>query len=336
MLTQTYFEMFMKNLFFGCILLITLPCSEIRANQETKDNLTPLYNTITETVLPGISAFIDVLVEKDSNDLSDYGLISRAQCAYLSWVLQRNQKLHLNQDKNNDIRLESEDNDRQESIIAEYCHHRLGIIDHRLPDISTLNLSSPKRPYFPIGRFIAAEKASFSPLSSFVQKTPSYKALSMVEHAASNMHKKRIILETILFLLGRITQDHPDDSWSQLFTYNFREAMRPFHCSRFIKAGDPDLTPFSDCLQKQSDSDVQRSNHARILTDIALGEFSPVVDSLDSFDSYGYQPGFAFAGSYTGKSPLSGKSPLYRMTSSISVIAETMVLAFLMRHISGY
>ena len=270
----------------------------IGANQETNDNLTPVYNSINENVLPGLSAFIDTLVEKNSTDSSDHWFTSRARCAYLSWALKINQKIRLNQDQHNDIRLNPEDKDHQESTITKYCSDWPDITDQELPDLSNLKLSLLKPPGFPIERFIAAQEAYFSPLSSFVQKTPSYEATIMIGDASSNMHKKRIILETVLFLLGGITKGAPDDSWSKHYTSNFKLAMHPFHCS-----------------------------HAHSLTDIALGQFSPAGYSQDSFDAYGYQPGFAFAGGYE----VSSQQRKKYMTS----IVEVLVLAFLMKRVGG-
>ena len=321
----------MKNIYFCFALLILLPYPLASANQGDDDSLTPLYNAITDHSLPGISAFIDVLVENDSEDFSDYWFISRAQCAYLCWVVQRNQQISNNQDVFNEVPLSSEARDSQESIITEYCHDRLWINSLRLPDISTLKLPSPKPPYFPVEDFIAAEETSFSHIGSFVQQMPSYQALDIIGQTSSNTLRKRIILETILFLLGRVAHDEPADPWSEQYTSSFRAVMRPFQCSRFIKPESRDLTGFSDCLEQQSDSDVQRSNHAITLTDIALGDFLPGGYSPDFFDSYGYPPGFAVAGHYSGK-----PQPDRYMTSGLSVIAETMVLASLIRHVSRY
>ena len=318
----------MKNLIFGCTLLTTLSCYEIGANQEVKDNLTPVYKSITENVLPGISVFIDALVEKDSNDFSDHWFISRAKCAYTSWAFQVNQKIDLNQDQPNGIQLNPEDKDRKKSTITENCYDLPDITGHKLPDLPKLKHSSSKPAGFPIERFIAAAKKPFSPLGSFVQQMPSYQFMSLSGDSPSNTYKRRVILETVIYLLGGVTKDAPDDSWRKQYASNFRQAMRSFHCSRFITQENRDSTQNSDCLQKQSDNDIQRSNQAASLTDIALGEFLPAgYSSLNSLESYGYQPGLAFAGSYEVSSQ--------RRNKYMSSIVETMLLALLMRRIGG-
>ncbi|UYM16146.1 hypothetical protein [Endozoicomonas euniceicola] len=319
----------MKNLIFGCTLLTALSCPGIGANQETSDNLTPVYNAITKNVLPGISVFIDALVEKDSNDFSDHWFISRAKCAYTSWAFQVNQKIVLDQDQPNDIRLNPEDKDRQKSTITdtENCRDLPDITGHKLPDLSELKHLSSESP-IPIEGFIAVAEESFSSLGSYVQQMPSYQSINLFEDAPSNTYKRRIILETVLYLLGQVTKDAPDGSWSKQYGSSFRQAMRPFHCSRFITQENRDSTQNSDCLQKQSNSDIQRSNQATSLTEIALGEFLPAgYNNLNSLESYGYQPGLAFAGSYEVSSQ--------RRNKYMSSIVETILLALLMRRIGG-
>ena len=305
---------------FTQLLAILLLLSFPQSHAETSDALTPLYREITEKVFPGLSEFIEPLIRSESEDFSDNGFINTAQCAYFAWAIQANQKI--SQLRNTQISWQLPP-DEQQAILSEYCPSYPQVMKLKLPDTHY----PLKSPYFPVSEFLSAVEKSYSPIASYIQMMPSYQAKTLSDNAEPSDAKKRIIIETLLFLLSKIVSHEPKSLWSEQYTRLFRDVMSSFHCSRFIKTDTPDLTLFSDCLSKQTDDETQRSNQATVLTDIALGEFLQEGQLHNSFNAYGYQPGFAFASGNMGQS-----QPRYYGTG-YSVIAETMVLLFLLlRH----
>ena len=312
----------MKNIQFSVALLLLFSVA-IRASDEAGDNLTPVYGAINAEALPGISGFITPLLQEESEDFSDAWFINSAQCVYLNWAHQVNKAIAKNQDINDDLRISQEQS--WQVLVSEHCQNPPQDDNVKIPALSTWKPLTRNIPYFPMERFLSEMEGLFSPVSSYVQEMPSYQEFSLSGFQVTSESQKRIILETVLFVLGRAVTHEQESSWGEFFTERFRTVMSQFHCSRFIISGTPDLTPFQNCLSKQTDGDTQRSNQASTLTDIALGEFRHANPVPDSLDTYGYQPGFAFARSSTGVA----SSGYY--TTGFSVMAETIVFLSLLR-----
>ena len=312
----------MKNILLSFVLFLLFSLA-IHASDEAGDNLSPVYGAITAEALPGISDFITLLLQEESEDFSDDWFINRAQCVYLNWANQVNKAIVQNQDMNDGLRISQEQN--WQTLVSDHCQNLPQDDNIEIPDLSIWKSDTRYIPHFPTKHFISEMEGLFSPVSSYVQKMPSYEALSLMDYQVISDIKRRIILETVLFVLGRTVTHEQGSSWSEFFTKRFRTVMSQFHCSRFMISGTSDLTPFQNCWSKQTDGDTQRSNQASTLTDIALGKFRHANAVPDSFDAYGYQPGFAFARSSTGVA----SSGYY--TTGFSVMAETIVFLSLLR-----
>ena len=318
----------MQNLQFSILLLLLFSVAS-HASMETDDNLIPVYHVITAEALPGLSDFMTPLLKEESEDLSVNWFIHRAQCTYLSWANQVNKAISKRQDVQGNGQLTS-DEQRWQALISKYCHSLPQGDSVKITDTTTKELFGRNTPYFPMEGFISEMEESFSPASSYVQRMPSYEALSLTGFQATFDARRRIVLEIILFVLGRAVTHEQENPWAKFFTEHFRRVMRQFHCSRFIASGNPDPNLFQNCFQAQTAIDVKRSNQAIVLTDIALGEFQRTDSDQDSLDTYGYQPGFAFAGS-SSNAACSG----YKMAGS-SVLTEAIVLISLMRRVLSH
>ena len=313
----------MKNTKICTFLLLFLFSASSPAKEAAADNLRPVYQAITEEALPGISDFIKPLIQEGSEEFSDSWFIVRAQCAYLRWAIQINKAIVRNQDKQ-DFGLPISDEQHWQTIISEHCHNMPLDNNARIPDISGWTLFTRNIPNFPVKHFISEMTELFSPFSSYVQNMPSYEMPALTDFHEISDFRERIILETLLLMLGRVASHEPTDVWSRFYTERFRHVMSKFHCSRFIENDKPDLHRYESCLSDLSDNNAQRSNQATILTDIASGNFGGTDQQFDSFDAYGYQPGFAIAGDTNTqkyKYPVTG----------YSVIAETITFIALLR-----
>ncbi|KEQ19749.1 hypothetical protein [Endozoicomonas numazuensis] len=302
----------MRNI--NIFLLLALFSLGSEAYDKMDDNLAPVYQAITEKALPGISGFINALIEEESDDFSDNWFVIRAQCAYFSWANAVNRAITNNQDLPDNGQL------IHDTFDSVYCFNLPQNSQIQIPDLSSSQPFSHNTPHYP------TESGTYMPFSStasYVQNMPSYEELDPEDFESADLMRSRIVLETILFMLGTKTQE-PTTVWRQFHSKHFRAAMRPFHCSRFI---EEDYNQYQNCLTMQSSDDIKRSNHAIKLTNIALGDYQPSMQpDIHSFDSYGYQSGFAIAANNANFMQIS------RYHTGYSVVAETFIFLALLRN----
>ena len=286
--------------------------------------LNPVYNAMLKGAVPGLSELVRKISHTAADDYSDDSFINQAKCAYTLWAVRLN--LHIRDSEDVEIpdsRLLEDKEGYFDLTSAEYCQ-TLGL--PLVPGSQDIEFPPTQyRFYFPVQSFLETVQGAYSPIQSFVQSMPSYEEdlYNADNDSVPTDMRERVVIETILYMLGKLKKDKDHSEWANQYTDHIRQSMRQFHCSRYIKQDDH--VKFSDCLSAQTDDDKQRSDHAIKLTDIALGDFSLPSQGDGTAYDFGYSPGFAVAARSYGCLPGSF------IQHSVSPLAESFVMLFLMK-----